>query len=183
MSDSFPRITGVRTTRLSPWASLVEKTVVFEDGAEPEVYHCLTQADYVSVLAIDEHGCVPIVRQFRPAVGGFTWELPAGTVDVGEAPEASARRELMEETGCRPIEVISLGTFLPDTGRLQVESHAFFARVLREGVPVPDPRLEVRWVPEPELRRMIRDAEFRHQIHLAVYATALLLVADGGFLA
>ena len=161
MPEQFPRIVDVRTTRRSPWASLVEKTVVFEAGAEPEVYHCLTQADYVSVLAVDEHGCVPIVRQFRPAVGGFTWELPAGTVDAGEQPDTSARRELIEETGCRPLELISLGTFLPDTGRLQVESHGFFARVQRVGEPMLDSRLEVRWVPTAELRRMIREAEGR----------------------
>jgi 8-oxo-dGTP pyrophosphatase MutT (NUDIX family) len=39
------------------------------------------------------------VRQERPAAGLRTWELPAGLVDAGEAPEQAARRELAEEAG------------------------------------------------------------------------------------
>jgi 8-oxo-dGTP pyrophosphatase MutT (NUDIX family) len=39
------------------------------------------------------------VTQFRPAVGKKTLELPAGLVDPGESPEATALRELHEETG------------------------------------------------------------------------------------
>jgi ADP-ribose pyrophosphatase len=38
------------------------------------------------------------VRQFRPALEAFSWELPAGLVDPGESLDR-ARRELAEETG------------------------------------------------------------------------------------
>ncbi len=38
------------------------------------------------------------VRQQRPAIGGETWELPAGLVDAGEEPAEAAVRELAEET-------------------------------------------------------------------------------------
>eukprot|EP01071_Lankesteria_metandrocarpae_P002297 Lankesteria_metandrocarpae@DN2221_c0_g1_i1.p1 len=40
-----------------------------------------------------------LVRQFRPAIGRFTIEMPAGLVDPGESPAAAAFRELKEETG------------------------------------------------------------------------------------
>jgi hypothetical protein len=39
------------------------------------------------------------VRQFRPGIGAVHYELPAGVVEAGEAIEAAARRELLEETG------------------------------------------------------------------------------------
>ncbi len=39
------------------------------------------------------------MRQYRPAVERFTWELPAGLLDEGETPADAFRRELMEETG------------------------------------------------------------------------------------
>ena len=44
-------------------------------------------------------GKIPIVRQYRPALEGIRWELPAGLVEPGEDPAESCRRELLEETG------------------------------------------------------------------------------------
>src|ERR1700731_541206 len=52
-------------------------------------------------MPVDEKGHILLVRQYRLAVGQFLWELPAGTVDPGEKPLHTARRELMEETGYR----------------------------------------------------------------------------------
>jgi len=40
-----------------------------------------------------------IIEQYRPPVGKFVVELPAGLIDDGETPEEAAIRELREETG------------------------------------------------------------------------------------
>jgi len=42
-----------------------------------------------------------LIRQFRHATGDFLWEIPAGRRDSGEHPDATAHRELREETGYR----------------------------------------------------------------------------------
>ena len=115
----------------------------------------------------------------RPAIGGHTWELPAGTIDRGENPADAARRELLEETGLHADTLEYLGAYHPDTGRLDVRSHAFFARASRAEAPPPlEPGLEVRFVSIAELRQMIRQHEFAHQIHLGVYVAALGLGAS-----
>jgi ADP-ribose pyrophosphatase len=59
-------------------------------------WEVVRHAAAVAVLAIDG-GRVVGVRQRRPAIGGETWELPAGLVDPGEQPEEAAARELAEE--------------------------------------------------------------------------------------
>ena len=42
---------------------------------------------------------LPVLRQFRPPVGSYCLELPAGLVDAGETAATAAVRELFEETG------------------------------------------------------------------------------------
>jgi ADP-ribose pyrophosphatase len=174
----YPRVVNSTRTRVSPYVTLVEKAVQFTPDEAAETYHCLTQADYVGVLALTSDGLIPIVRQFRPAVEQFTWELPAGTVDHGETPADAARRELREETGLQAEQLVDLGCYIPDTGRLQVNSHAFFARASSAAAPPHDETLTVRFVSPAELKDMVRRLEFRHQIHLAIYAAALFHEVD-----
>ena len=171
----YPRIVARRNTAVSPWVSLVEKTVRFAPGEPVQVYHGLTQPDYVAVFAVTADGLVPVVRQYRPCVEEFTWEFPSGTVDRGETPAAAIRRELREETGLRARRLVYLGNYLPDTGRLQIGSHAFFARTNRPAADFkPEPGLTLKFVTPAGLRTMMRRRQFRHQLHWAVYAAALV---------
>jgi len=169
-----PKILSRKRTRISPWVDLIEKVVQFDGDGPPETYHCVTQAAYVGVLIQTSDGRIPIVRQFRPCVEEYTWELPAGTVDPGDTPDQAARREVLEETGLHVSDLIYLGSFHPDTGRVQVDSHAFYARAEH---PVKTfaagDGLTVRYVTHRELKMMIVSGDFRHQIHLAIYATVL----------
>ncbi len=93
MSDERPKITRRHTTAISPWMTVIERDVVFAPGEEPQTYYAVDQADYVAIVARTPAGQIPIVRQFRPALEQFTWELPAGLVDEGEDPAESCRRE------------------------------------------------------------------------------------------
>jgi ADP-ribose pyrophosphatase len=70
------------------------------------------------VLAIDE-GHVLLVEQYRVPLGRACLELPAGLIgDEGEAEsaEASAARELEEETGYRADTLSAIGTFYASPG-------------------------------------------------------------------
>src|SRR5215472_13148091 len=83
-------------------------------------------ADYISIVALTPSGKIPIVRQYRPALEAFAWELPAGLVDPGEDPADGCRRELLEETGFTARAVHALGENSACTGRLNNRIHNFF---------------------------------------------------------
>lgn len=59
---------------------------------------------------------VILIRQYRYAIGRWIWELPAGTLDPGEAPRAAAKRECEEEIGLTPGRVRRVGTLYPTPG-------------------------------------------------------------------
>jgi 8-oxo-dGTP pyrophosphatase MutT (NUDIX family) len=179
MTDDWPKIKSRRTTRVSPWMSIVERAVEFTPGAELQVYHAVDQQDYVAIVATLPDGRIPIVRQYRPALETFTWELPAGLVDPGEDAAACCRREFVEETGLGVRAVHALGTYTPCTARLANRLHAFFVETdpLAEGQRT-EPGIELKLVRPAQLAQMILAGEFVLQLHIG----ALLLAGLHGFI-
>jgi ADP-ribose pyrophosphatase len=59
---------------------------------------------------------VILIRQYRHVIGEWIWELPAGTLEVGEDPEAGAKRECEEEINLAPGRVRRLGAWYPTPG-------------------------------------------------------------------
>jgi len=102
-----------------------------------------------AVVAVDGADRVCLVRQYRHGVTDFLWEIPAGKLDPGEAPEVCAVRELAEETGVRARRWTALGTFLPAPGIFTEVIHLYLARDLEVGSAAPDAdeELEIQWLP------------------------------------
>lgn len=102
-----------------------------------------------AVVAIDDHGRVCLLRQYRHAAGAWLWELPAGRLEAGEAPAATAARELEEEAGVRAERWDELGYLLSSPGVCDEAIHLFLARGLTHVEPNTEEHelLEVHWVP------------------------------------
>jgi ADP-ribose pyrophosphatase len=176
MTD-YPRIKSRQTIPISPWMKVIEREVEFAADAAPELYHAVGQQDYIAIVAMTPDGKIPIVRQYRPALERFTWELPAGLVDKGEAAADTCRRELMEETGFPAKAVYELGSFAPCTARLSNQLHSFFVACgSRQADAVPEAGVELKLVTPVELAGLIRSGEFTLQLHIG----ALLLAGMAG---
>ena len=114
-----------------------------------------------AVVPLLPDGRVVLVRQFRPIVDAELWEVPAGTIEPGESPEACARRELREEAGYEAGRLLPLGEAWADPG-LTDERIFFF--VARDLTPVPraldpDEHIEVALVPLERAYQMIEAGE------------------------
>lgn len=164
-------------TRLSPWASVMARTLVLPGKAKPETYHSLQQADYVSVFAMTPDGRIPLVRQYRSALEKYTLELPGGLRDGDESPEICALRELYEETGSKVSKApVALGRFAPDTGRLENHLWGYAVRVSGE-VPStwqPEQGVGQLWLICAQLRQCLPSGVFDHALHIAFIGMAQL---------
>lgn len=165
-----------RDTVRMPGGQLVDRDVVEHPGA-------------VAVVAIDETGQVLLIRQYRHAVGGQLWELPAGLRDVdGEPPLHTAQRELLEEAGYRAADWQVLADVYTSPGISSERLRIYLARGLTEV-----PEAERGYEPEhEEAHLMIEWAELDtvvsrllsgdlHNGVLAIGVLAASAVRAGGF--
>jgi len=117
----------------------------------------------VAVLPLvdDRHVC--LLHNVRPAVGETLLEIPAGTLEPGEAPEAAAVRELAEETGYTAARWRKLCEFFPSPGVLSERTHLFVAEGLTPGPSRPEHDEELRPVviPFEEALRQATDGTVR----------------------
>ena len=70
------------------------------------------------------------LKQYRVVFEQVFWELPAGTLDPGEGPQACARRELREETGFTARSMRKLGRITPVPGYSSEMIHVYLAEGL-----------------------------------------------------
>jgi ADP-ribose pyrophosphatase len=111
------------------------------------------------VLPVHDDGRVSLIRQFRPAIGRYLIEIPAGRLAPGEEPLLCAERELLEETGLRAAEFIPLGHIYSSPGVFDEVVHLYAARDLIEGAPQPeeDEEMELFRVDFREAHAMVAD--------------------------
>src|SRR5437762_3538121 len=107
-------------TSVSANGQSIQRDVVIHPGA-------------VAILPLVDEGYVCLLRNQRPIVGETLWEIPAGTLEPGEAPEHAAERELAEETGYTARTWRKLAEFYPSPGVLSERTHLYVATGLTPG--------------------------------------------------
>jgi ADP-ribose diphosphatase len=117
----------------------------------------------VVLLPVPQPGHVILIRQYRYAVNRWLWELPAGSVDEGEEPEAAAKRECHEEIGQVPETIVRLGSLFPTPGYCDEEMIFFRLSSLAEPTEAAeldeDEHIEPRTFTIADAREMIRRGE------------------------
>lgn len=111
----------------------VRRDVVTMPGDTTSQRDVVVHPGAVGVVALDEHGRVLLVSQYRHPVRRRLEELPAGLLDVaGEPSVDAARRELMEEAGLAADTWHVLVDTLTSPGMTDEAIRIFLARDVRE---------------------------------------------------
>ena len=108
-----------------------QDTVRFPDGSIGELEMIRHPGAAAVVPFLDDPASpdprVLLIHQFRHAANGLLWEVPAGTLEPGEPPDACARRELSEEAGMEAGKLVRLTTIFTTPGFTDERIHLYLA--------------------------------------------------------
>ena len=131
-----------------PNGQLLEMAVVHHPGG-------------AAVVALDGQRRVCLLRQYRPALNLWLWELPAGKIDHGEPPLNTAQREFAEEAGQIAVRWDHLGEIVSSPGVFTERVSLFLARDLApvENRPEIHEVFEVHWAPFDDAVQRAREGK------------------------
>ncbi|MEW5759017.1 MAG: NUDIX hydrolase [Candidatus Omnitrophota bacterium] len=70
----------------------------------------------VLVIPFLDKNKIVLIKQYRPVINSYIWELPAGTLRKGEDLILCAKRELCEEIGYNAKQIKKIGFIYPAPG-------------------------------------------------------------------
>lgn len=101
----------------------------------------------VTIAPFLNKNTVVMLRQFRPALKKYIYELPAGTLDPHESWVTCAHRELLEETGLKSKKLTKLGSIYPVPGYSTEIIHLYKAEQLTQGLYQPEEYEVIKTIP------------------------------------
>jgi ADP-ribose pyrophosphatase len=108
---------------------LVDRDLVLPNGRRT-TFSIVEHPGAVAIVPVHANGDVVLLKQFRPSIGEEIFEIPAGTIEKGEAPLATAKREIIEETGFKAKQWSKIAEFYTAPGFCTELMHVYVARGL-----------------------------------------------------
>ncbi len=107
------------------WLRIRQERIETGRGAVIDEFHVIEGPPWAAIVCVTAARELVLVEQYRHGHGGLSLELPAGVIEPGEDPLASAQRELLEETGYGGGNWQALRAVRPEPARHTQWAHLF----------------------------------------------------------
>jgi ADP-ribose pyrophosphatase len=180
---AWQRLSSTLLLDRRPWFRIFGDRVRLPTGKEIDGFLRIDSRSYAVVFALTNDELVLFVEGYKYGPDRVILQLPAGYLEDGEAPEACARRELLEETGYTATEWELLGAYSPDGNRGFGRAHFFLAR---GAMPTQTAELDeeealvVRTVPLNRVREVLVSTELGELTAVAGFGLALARLQMSG---
>jgi ADP-ribose pyrophosphatase len=149
----------------------IDRAVSPRTGKEHDFY-VFESKEWVNIIPVTRDKNAVLIRQYRHGVRDIVLEIPGGIVEEGDAPLDAAVRELKEETGYSPSEIVYLGMVHANPAFLNNRCHTFLALdCFPDGPQNLDDKEDIEVVLKPfaDIPQLIRDGEISHSLILAAF--------------
>lgn len=163
----------------------VRRDLVSMPGGREAWRDVIAHPGAVGVVAYDDQGRILLLLQYRHAVAGRLWELPAGLLDVsGEPASTAAKRELSEEAGLAAGRWDVLVDTYTSPGMSDEAIRVFLARDIRDSVDSfervdEEAELVLEWVPLADAVVRVAQGEITNAMAVAGILAAALAEQTG----
>jgi ADP-ribose pyrophosphatase len=174
------QITSEQTAYDNPWINVTEYQVINPSG-NPGIYgkvHFKNRA--IGVFTLDVELNTYLVGQFRFALGQYSWEMPEGGGPVDTDPLASAKRELLEETGLKAVKWTEIQRLHLSNSVSDELSIIYLAQNLQqfEAEPEDTEQLIVKKLPFNEVYQMVCNGVITDAMTVAAVLRIRLLILE-----
>jgi 8-oxo-dGTP pyrophosphatase MutT (NUDIX family) len=155
----------------------VEKGLLHDPAGAPKrdvfTFGC---RDWCNVVAVTRDQQIVLVWQYRFGPGELSLEVPGGVIDPGEAPEAAARRELLEESGYEASSIELLASLQPNPA---LQGNRIFSYVAWDAEPTGNTAFdeledcETALVPRHALGALLDSGQVQHALVTVALETFL----------
>jgi ADP-ribose pyrophosphatase len=147
-----------------------EREVSPRTGQEHDFF-IIDSTNWVNVVALTPDARIVLVEQYRHGSRTVELEIPGGVMDATDAsPEATGRRELLEETGYQGEQAQIIGQVFPNPAIMSNVCFTVFARNCRHVKPAQfdsSEDLATRLVPMAQVPELIASGQIRHALIVA----------------
>jgi len=151
--------------------SLMTKSVVLPNGYKIRL-EIIKHPGASLIIPMLDRNRVILIRQYRPVINRYLYELPAGTLDKNERPLPCAKRELIEETGYRGSKFTKLGFIDTVPGYSTEVIHIYKAENLQkvERNPEADEVIEIVIATRKKVQKMFKTRKITDSKTICAFA-------------
>jgi len=162
------RTLGSKRVYQNQWIKVREDQVITPDG-QKGIYGMIEIKPSAGIIALAEKKEIYLVGQWRYTHRKYSWEIPTGGAKPNEKLLATAKRELLEETGLIAKKWISLGTIDNSNGYTNDVVYLFLARKLKKTKPKFEPteKLKIIKIPFQKAVQLVMENQITDSISVA----------------
>jgi ADP-ribose pyrophosphatase len=165
----------------NPWIRVTEHQVLNPSG-KPGIYGVVHYKHLaIGVIPVDSEGYTWLVGQYRYPLNVYSWEIPEGGGDLDDTPEATALRELQEETGLTADNLQRIVTSHLSNSVSDEIAHVFLATGLHPGPSAPEEneQLQIRHLPLAEAFALVHQGIITDSMSVAGLLKLELMLLKG----